>query len=74
MMSRNFRLHVNAPALVSLVDAAPRHLDAALIRHPENGRPVRRVILGGIGILKSSGASAGGPASGGCGCGPTGCC
>jgi predicted nucleic acid-binding Zn ribbon protein len=48
--------------------------NAALTPHPEYGRPVRRVILAGIGILKSSDASDEGPASGGCGCGPTGCC
>ena len=47
--------------------------DAPLAKHPENGKPVRRVILGGYGVLKS-GAAAPAKESGGCGCGPTGCC
>lgn len=44
--------------------------DAALRRHPETGRPVRRVILGGIGVLKKSDASA----EANEGCGPGCCC
>ena len=46
--------------------------DAPLSKHPDNGKPVRRVILGGYGVLKSGGAA---PAkeNGGC-CGGTGCC
>ena len=47
--------------------------DAPLTNHPENGQPIRRVILGGYGVLKS-GAPAPKPAGGGCGCGPAGCC
>lgn len=47
--------------------------DAPLATHPENGQPVRRVILGGYGVLKSGGAPAPKP-EGGCGCGPAGCC
>lgn len=47
--------------------------DAPLTKHPESGKPVRRVILGGYGVLK-----AGGPENkqGGdsCCCGGTGCC
>lgn len=45
--------------------------DAPLVKHPENGKPVRRVILGGYGVLRS-GAS--GASAGDCGCGPGGCC
>ena len=48
--------------------------DAPLTAHPENGRPIRRVILGGYGVLKSGGAPAPKAGSGGCGCGPGGCC
>jgi arsenite/tail-anchored protein-transporting ATPase len=48
--------------------------DPPLTNHPENGRPVRRVILGGYGVLKSgSAAPATGGNAGGC-CGPSGCC
>ena len=46
--------------------------DAPLTRHPETGEPIRRVILGGFGILSSSGGKGtGGDESGGCG---PGCC
>jgi predicted nucleic acid-binding Zn ribbon protein len=46
--------------------------DAPLTQHPETGQAIRRVILGGFGILKSENSS---PASSGsCGCGPGGCC
>lgn len=48
--------------------------DAPLTTHPENGQPVRRVILGGYGVLKSGGVPAPKPAGGSCGCGPAGCC
>jgi arsenite-transporting ATPase len=47
--------------------------DAPLTAHPENGKPVRRVVLGGYGVLKT-GAAAPASESGGCGCGPSGCC
>ena len=44
-----------------------------LIKHPETGEPIRRVILGGWGLMTSK--SGGGSTSpGGCGCGPGGCC
>ena len=44
--------------------------EAPLTKHPETGEPVRRVILGGYGVLsKSDGAAA--PT---CGCGPGRCC
>jgi len=48
--------------------------DAPLTQHPENGRPVRRVILGGYGVLKSGAAAPTRESDGGCGCGPGGCC
>ena len=47
--------------------------DAPLTRHPETGVPIRRVVLGGFGLLKSSEKSK--PAdSGGCCCGSDDCC
>jgi len=46
--------------------------DRALKRHPETGEPIRRVILGGYGVLKSRGTTEG--LSSPCGCGPGGCC
>ena len=45
--------------------------DQPLTKHPKNGRPVRRLISGGLGILGGKGASA--PASHGCGPGSCGC-
>lgn len=54
----------------------PRHYeiqqsmhDPVLERHPETGEPIRRVILGGYGLIEKGKGS-----SGGCGCGPSGCC
>lgn len=47
--------------------------DAPLTVHPESGKPVRRVILGGYGMMKSGGGAQE-SGEGGCGCGPTGCC
>ncbi len=51
--------------------------DAPFASHPETGEPIRRVIVGGFGLM-SSGASATpsrAPSSGGsCGCGAGGCC
>jgi len=44
--------------------------DAALTHHPENGKPVRRVIVAGNLLTKSGSPSS----SGSCGCGPSGCC
>jgi len=47
--------------------------DEPLTSHPESGKPVRRVILGGYGVLKSGGAEK--PSAGdSCCCGPSGCC
>ena len=48
--------------------------DAPLTRDPKTGEPVRRVIVGGYGVLASGGKDAGESAgSGGCG-GKPGCC
>lgn len=48
--------------------------DAALTQHPDSGQPVRRVPIGGTGLMGGNGSSTGtGPASmGGGSCG-TGC-
>jgi predicted nucleic acid-binding Zn ribbon protein len=43
--------------------------DAPLTKHPETGEPIRRVILGGWGLLSSK-APSGGSSKSGCGCGP----
>jgi len=48
--------------------------DAAYTQHPETGRPIRRVILGGIGVLTKAETPAPATKSGGCCCGPQGCC
>ena len=49
--------------------------DAPLAKHPVTGESIRRVVLGGYGVLRS-GEAAQKPSSddGGCGCGPRGCC
>jgi len=39
---------------------------------PETGEPIKRIILGGYGVMKSDGSSE--STDGGCGCGPSGCC
>jgi len=44
---------------------------AALKQHPETGEPIRRVVLGGFGVLSSKTAS---NFSSSCGCAPGGCC
>lgn len=44
--------------------------EATLTKHPKTGEAIRRVVLGGLGVLKKAGASD----SNGCGCGPSGCC
>lgn len=46
--------------------------EAPLTRHPETGEPIRRVILGGWGLMKGAGKLE--SAGGGCCCGPDGCC
>lgn len=48
--------------------------DAALTHHPENGKPVHRVITGGYGVIHFGGPSASAHThSGSCGCHPGGC-
>lgn len=51
--------------------------DPALVRHPETGEPIRRVIVGGLGLITGkagrSGQPNGKPAHRGCGCGAGGC-
>lgn len=47
--------------------------DTPLTRHPDSGAPIRRVVLGGFGVLKS-GVKAKPAADGGCGCAPGECC
>jgi hypothetical protein len=47
--------------------------EAALTKHPETGEAVRRVILGGWGLVTSK-SSSDSSSPGGCGCGPSGCC
>lgn len=46
--------------------------DAPLTKHPETGEPIRRVVLGGLGVL-SSGTRGKDSSGGGC-CGGSGCC
>jgi predicted nucleic acid-binding Zn ribbon protein len=48
--------------------------DAPLTKHPKTGEPIRRVVLGGYGVLKSaSSAPKSSSDEGGCCCGPGGC-
>jgi hypothetical protein len=47
--------------------------DAPLTRHPETGEAIRRVVLGGWGLVSSKPVG-GSSSEGGCGCGPSGCC
>jgi len=42
-----------------------------LTKHPETGEPIRRVVLGGFGVLSSKTAS---NSSSSCGCASGGCC
>ena len=44
--------------------------DAPLTRHPETGEAIRRVMLGGLGILSSKSGKSGHS----CGCAPGRCC
>ena len=46
--------------------------DAPLTKHPETGELIRRVVLGGFGVLSSKPASSSSNSS--CGCVPGGCC
>jgi predicted nucleic acid-binding Zn ribbon protein len=46
--------------------------DAPLTHHPETGEPLKRIILGGYGVMTpGKSVETGG---GSCGCGPSGCC
>ena len=48
-------------------------IDAALKTHPETGKPVRRVIIGGTGMMGSTtttSSGGGGPCGSACGCHP----
>jgi hypothetical protein len=51
--------------------------DAPLQRHPETDEPIRRVIVGGVGLFTSRGKGQSSvksaPSGGGCGCGHGGC-
>ena len=47
--------------------------DEALTRHPESGEAIRRVIMGGFGLLNTSKKSSSGSTDGGY-CGGAGCC
>lgn len=46
--------------------------DAALTTHPESGKPVRRVVIGGTGMMggTTTSSSGGGPCGSACGCHP----
>jgi predicted nucleic acid-binding Zn ribbon protein len=44
--------------------------DAPLTKHPETGEPIRRVMLGGLGILSSKSSKS----QTSCGCAPGRCC
>jgi predicted nucleic acid-binding Zn ribbon protein len=44
--------------------------DAPLTRHPDTGEPVRRVVLGGFGVLSSKPASKPKSGTSGSSCGP----
>ncbi|MDD4347699.1 MAG: zinc ribbon domain-containing protein [Opitutales bacterium] len=43
--------------------------DVPLTKHPETGKPIRRVILGGYGVLSKTTPSASGNCGPGCCCG-----
>ena len=44
--------------------------DAPLTHHPETGEPIRRVVLGGFGVLSSGKSGSQTPSPGSSGCGP----
>jgi predicted nucleic acid-binding Zn ribbon protein len=44
--------------------------DTALTKHPETGEPIRRVVLGGFGVLSSGKSDSPSASSGGSCCGP----
>lgn len=43
--------------------------DTALTQHPDSGQPVRRVPIGGTGIMGGGGAASAAPSRGSCGSG-----
>ncbi len=45
--------------------------DAPLTKHPETGEPIRRVVLGGFGVLSSGKAASPSSSSGTPCCGPS---
>jgi hypothetical protein len=45
--------------------------DTPLAKHPDTGEPIRRVVLGGFGVLSSGKSSSRSPSSGGACCGPS---
>ncbi len=45
--------------------------DSPLTKHPESGEPIRRVVLGGYGVLKSGSAKSASSGDGGACCGPS---
>jgi predicted nucleic acid-binding Zn ribbon protein len=45
--------------------------DAPLTKHPDTGVAIRRVMLGGYGVLKSGTAKSTASGDGGSGCGPS---
>lgn len=47
--------------------------EAPLVKHPETGEPIRRVIASGASIMTSRPAAATPARGGGCGCGAGGC-
>jgi len=47
--------------------------DAPLTKHPESGETIRRVVLGGYGVLSSSSKKSATSTKSSC-CGDTGCC
>jgi predicted nucleic acid-binding Zn ribbon protein len=48
--------------------------DEPLTTHPETGEPIRRVILGGLGVLSSTSAQKRARDTGSGSCGPGCCC
>ena len=45
--------------------------DAPLTQHPETGEPIRRVVLGGFGVLSSGKSASPSPSAGASCCGPS---
>jgi len=51
-----------------------RMRDAPLTQHPETGEPIRRVVLGGFGVLSSKPSAGEKKDAGSACCGPSCCC